>query len=41
MYHPQIYTQLAFTDFDQPVCLKRNPEKCWIKKAVRIPWIRG
>lgn len=38
MYKPQIYTQLTFEDFNQPVGLKMNPENRWIKKADRIPW---
>ncbi len=37
MYKPQIYTQLTFEDFNQPVGLKMNPENRWIKKADRIP----
>ncbi|MGJ0975193.1 IS5 family transposase, partial [Enterococcus avium] len=39
MYKPQIHTQLAFEDFNQPIGLKMNPENRWIKKAERIPWI--
>ncbi|MGX6980278.1 IS5 family transposase [Vagococcus elongatus] len=38
MYKPQIHTQLAFEDFNQPMGLTMNPENRWIKKAERIPW---
>ena len=39
MYKPQIHTQLAFEDFNQPIGLKMNPENRWIKKAEGIPWL--
>ncbi|MFD0898313.1 MULTISPECIES: IS5 family transposase [Loigolactobacillus] len=38
MYKPQLNTQLAFEDFDQPMGLSMNPENRWIKKAAIIPW---
>ncbi|WP_367297211.1 hypothetical protein [Loigolactobacillus coryniformis] len=33
MYKPQLNTQLAFEDFDQPMGLSMNPENRWIKKS--------
>lgn len=30
--------QFHFTDFNQPMGLKMNPENRWIKKAETIPW---
>ena len=30
--------QFRFTDFNQPMGLKMNPENRWVKKAETIPW---
>ena len=30
--------QISFTDFNQPLGLKMNPNNRWIKKAALIPW---
>ncbi len=30
--------QLSFTDFNQPLGMKMNPENRWVKKAEMIPW---
>ncbi|MDR1473918.1 MAG: transposase [Lactobacillales bacterium] len=38
MYKSQLYTQISFEDFDQPMGLKMNPNNCWIHKAELIPW---
>jgi hypothetical protein len=38
MYIKNRHSQLRFTDFQQPIGLKMNPENRWIKKAEAIPW---
>ena len=38
MYFKNRHSQLRFTDFQQPIGLKMNPENRWIKKAEAKPW---
>ena len=38
MYIKNLHSQLRFSDFQQPIGLKMNPENRWIKKAEAIPW---
>ena len=38
MYRFDREHQISFTDFDQPLGLKMNPNNRWIKKAALIPW---
>ncbi len=38
MYKKNNNHQIAFTDFDQPLGMKMNPENRWVKKAATIPW---
>ena len=38
MYIKNQHSQLGFSDFQQPIGLKMNPENRWIKKADAIPW---
>lgn len=38
MYIKNLHCQLRFSDFQQPIGLKMNPENRWIKKAEAIPW---
>ena len=38
MYIKNRHSQLRFSDFQQPIGLKMNPENRWIKKAEAIPW---
>ena len=38
MYIKNRHSQLQFSDFQQPIGLKMNPENRWIKKAEAIPW---
>lgn len=38
MYKFEQYRQLGLANFNQPVGLKMNPEKRWVKKAETIPW---
>ena len=38
MYRFDRETQISFTDFNQPLGLKMNPNNRWIKKAKLIPW---
>lgn len=38
MYKFKRETQISFTDFNQPLGLKMNPDNRWIKKAAMIPW---
>ena len=38
MYIKNLHSQLRFSDFQQPIGLKMNPENRWIKKADAIPW---
>ena len=38
MYIKNLHSQLRFSDFQQPIGLKMNPENRWIKKASAIPW---
>lgn len=39
MYTKDRSHQFKFSDFNQPLGLKMNPENRWIKKAAIIPWI--
>ena len=38
MYKKDRFHQFRFTDFNQPLGMKMNPENRWIKKAELIPW---
>ena len=38
MYIKDRFHQFAFSDFNQPLGLKMNPENRWIKRAQMIPW---
>lgn len=38
MYKFKKENQISFTDFDQPLGLKMNPDNRWVKKAEMIPW---
>lgn len=38
MYIPAEKSQPSFSDFNQPLGLKMNPENRWIKMADQIPW---
>ena len=38
MYKRNQHRQFRFTDFNQPVGLKMDPENRWVKKAAMIPW---
>ena len=38
MYIKNQHSQMQFSDFQQPIGLKMNPENRWIKKAEAIPW---
>ncbi|SFQ11211.1 Transposase domain [Butyrivibrio proteoclasticus] len=38
MYKKNQNRQITLKDFDQPLCLKLNPENKWIKKAAMISW---
>lgn len=38
MYIKNQHRQFRFSDFNQPVGLKMNPENRWVKKAAMIPW---
>ena len=38
MYKKNQNRQFRFTDFNQPVGLKMDPENRWVKKAAMIPW---
>ena len=38
MYIKNLHSQLRFSDFQQLIGLKMNPENRWIKKADAIPW---
>ena len=38
MYKKNQHRQFRFTDFNQPVGLKMDPENRWVKKAAMIPW---
>lgn len=38
MYKKDRFRQFRFTDFNQPLGMKMNPENRWIKKAELIPW---
>ena len=38
MYKFNRNRQFSFSDFDQPIGLKMNPENRWIQKAAAIPW---
>ena len=38
MYKKNKNQQIAFTDFNQPLGMKINPENRWVKKASVIPW---
>lgn len=38
MYIKNQHRQFRFSDFNQPVGLKMNPENRWVKKAEMIPW---
>ena len=38
MYIKNQHRQFCFSDFNQPVGLKMNPENRWVKKAAMIPW---
>mgnify|MGYP002624681418 FL=1 len=38
MYKKNKNHQIAFTDFNQPIGMKMNPDNRWVKKAAMIPW---
>ena len=38
MYKKAKTHQIAFTDFNQPLGMKMNPENRWVRKAATIPW---
>ena len=38
MYKFKKEKQISFTDFNQPLGLKMNPDNRWVKKAEMIPW---
>ena len=38
MYRFDREHQLSFTDFNQPLGMKMNPNNRWVKKAALIPW---
>ncbi len=38
MYKFNRNRQFSFSDFNQPIGLKMNPENRWVKKSETIPW---
>ena len=38
MYKKKRNHQLSFTDFNQPLGFKMNPDNLWVRKAELIPW---
>lgn len=38
LYKKNRNRQIRFSDFNQPMGLKMNPENRWVKRANMIPW---
>ena len=38
MYRSDREHRLSFTDLDQPLGMKMDPNNRWVKKAALIPW---